>query len=110
MPKPIKILSSLLIFVWSIFLIFGLIEFFMKPFMYALCLTMINILYIISAIGLRKMRRWSVYLFLAPIFFLYGYVLIMTPDIKQEMQRSAVGLIIPVIYCLIVFPYWKEFE
>jgi hypothetical protein len=82
----------------------------MISFIYALCLTIINKFYIISAIGLRKMKRWSVYLFLAPIFILYGFVLIMTPDIKQEVERSAIGLIIPIIYCLIVFPYWKEFE
>ncbi len=110
MPKPIRILSGFLIFAWSIFLIIGLVEFITKPFLYASSLAVLNILYIVSAIGLRRMKRWSVYLFLAPIFILYGFLLINSQDITQEVQRLVIPSLIPSIYCLIVFPYWKKFE
>ena len=110
MPKSIKILSSFIIFAWSVFLIVGLAEFMVKPFYYAFFLTVTNILYIISGIGLRRMKRWSVYLFIIPLIFLYGYALIATPDIKQSAPRLLMSLTIPMIYCLVVFPHWNKFE
>lgn len=88
----------------------GLAEFMTKPFYYAFFLTVTNILYIISGIGLRKMKKWSIYLFIIPLLFLYGFALIVIPDIKPHAPRLLVSLIIPMIYCLIVFPHWNKFE
>ncbi len=65
---------------------------------------------IISFIGLWKMMKWGVYLYLG------GYIVgtlsfyLLPPDGADVINKPWLIVFFPLLYCVVVLPYWRRFN
>lgn len=67
-----------------------------------------NLITLVSVIGLWQMKRWGVYLYLGG--YLVGVITfyIFPPRGAELLNNPVLVIIVPLIYSLVIFPYWKR--
>ena len=75
---------------------------------------LISFAFIVSMVGLWKMKKWGVYAFSAVSAGNIGTVLVWRPEwLVQQGQNSAgdwMSLLLPILYFAVVLPYWKQLD
>lgn len=72
---------------------------------------LISFIFIISLVGLWKMKKWGAYSFGAVSAVNIGTMLVWKPEWVIQSQSSAsvwMSLLLSIIYCAVVLPYWKQ--
>lgn len=61
-----------------------------------------------SFLGLWKMRRWGVYLYLSLYAASVTVFYLLPPPEAKMLDQPLLILLIPAVYCAVVLPYWKR--
>jgi hypothetical protein len=79
--------------------------------LHASFLTLDSAVFLLCAVGLRQLWRWTVYLF--TLFWInaaIAYCLTLEAGLEHEPAYLSAMLAILAVYYLTVFKYWKEFK
>ena len=107
-PLPITILCVVLFLVGGLNLISVVFSFFHFSLGRALWILATTMAALISFFGLWRMKRWAVFLYLGA--YAIGVLTFYTfpPERADVLNRPVLMLLVPFIYSVIVFPYWKR--
>lgn len=65
---------------------------------------------IVSIYALWTMKKWGVYVYLASYFIDKITLFLFPPENMPPLEKPWMIAVIPLIFCAIVFPYWKRFD
>jgi len=64
----------------------------------------------VSIYALWKMKKWGVYLFFASYFLDKATLFLFPPENMTQLAQPWMIIVVPLIFCAIIFPYWKRFD
>ena len=110
-PAAIRYASNLLVLIGSFLLMMSAGEFYIAPIGQATAVLIGTILMLVSFIGLRMMKKWSIYIFSGLILISVASCCIkISHGQNVTSEQLALGSIIPTIYYSVVILCWSEFE
>ncbi len=74
---------------------------------------LMNLAFLISLVGLWKMKKWGVYAFGVASVVNIWTMLVWRPEWLMQSQSPAgawMSLLLPIIYFAVVLPYWKQLD
>ena len=109
-PLPITILCVLLFIATGLNMIGVVMSFFHFSLGRALWTLVTTLAALASFIGLWRMRKWGVYLYLGG--YIVGVVTfyLFPPEGGEALKNPVLLMIVPLIYCAVVLPYWKRLQ
>ena len=107
-PLPITVLCIVLFLIGALNLISVVLSFFHVFLGRALWILVTTSAALVSFWGLWRMKRWAVFLYLGG--YALGVLAFYTfpPERAEVLNRPVLMLLVPLIYSVIVFPYWKR--
>jgi len=110
-PKLLRHVSNILVLIGSFSVSMSINEFYVASTGLAVVVFSSAILMLLSFIGLRMMKKWSVYIFSGLMLLCMALHSVAAfhgenADIKQLL----LACIIPVIFYSVAIPYWHHFE
>ena len=110
-PIPITILCIVLFLAAVVGLAAAGYSYFAFPLGRALYITLANAVTLLATVGLWRMQRWGVYLYLGWYVFATVIYFLVPPEGRLSGSLFSVALVsIPLAYCAVVFPYWGRFS
>lgn len=110
-PTPIRYTRNVLVMIGSFSVLMSIGEFYIAPVGLAIIVFSATLLMLLSFIGLRIMKKWSVYIFSGLMLICAAcYSFAMFQGENVDLKRLLLGSIIPMIFYSVVIPYWHEFE
>ena len=108
-PGPITIICVVFFVLSAINLLSVFLYFSIYPLERAIWILFTEISAIISVVGLWKMRKWGIYLYLGS--FIVGLISIslFLPQGEAITDKLWAIFVSPLMYCAVVLPYWKKF-
>jgi len=110
-PTVVKYVSNLLVLLSSFSLMISLGEFYTAPIGLAIAVFIGSLLTLVSFIGLRMMKKWSMYIFSGLMFIIVCvYCYIFQHGYEVDLTRVLYSSLIPAMYYSVAAFYWNCFE
>lgn len=109
--QSLKIVANIFIVLSLIALAYSINAFKNTHPLHATFLTLDSVVFLLCAIGLRQLWRWSVYVF--TLFWInaaIAYYLTVQAGLGHEPTYLAVIVALLTLYYLTVFKHWKQFK
>lgn len=107
-PVTIKIYCIISAILLSLNLISITISFFYLSRSRSLYILFNSVIGIAALLGLWKMRRWGVYLYLGFYIINTSIFYLIPPPNAEMLNKPLLIFIVPLIYCAVVLPHWKK--
>ncbi len=109
-PRPVAILCIFLFVMTGLNLLGGIFSITNVSPARAAWMIITTAVAFVSVIGLWKMRRWGVFLYLGGYIAGAAMFYIFPPAGGREVVRPFLLLAVPLVYCAFVLPYWKRLK
>lgn len=67
-----------------------------------------NLVTFVSIIGLWKMKKWAVYLYLGGYAVGIATFYLFSPENAELLNKPYLELAVPLLYSIVVLPYWRR--
>lgn len=110
-PKLLRHVSNLLVLTGGFSLSMSINEFYVASTSLAVVVFSSAILMLLSFIGLRMMKKWSVYIFSGlMLLFMACHSFAAFHGENADIKQLLLGCIIPAFFYSVAIPYWHHFE
>jgi hypothetical protein len=111
LPKNLRLIGNLIIAISAFGFVISFAEFYRQTVIYVIILLFGNTIMLTCAIGLRRAKKWSLYIFLCLyLVCLVVYFYSVYRSAPLEMNRFMLSNIIPVFFILTALYNWKHFK